>query len=310
MLARLTCLLAVVLSGSVVASAAHADTPACPAVSVTTVLRASEPVLDWSENVGFDADGNLWVARVVRNQLERYDAHGRRTATVAVTAPGAVRLGPDGWLYVTSGANPLYQIPGLRLGAVVRIDPAAATPVAVPFAVGLGMPNGLGFDAAGNVYVADSNWLSGVVRLRPDGTVDTAWTARAPRNFDILAGVDGYLLNGLAVSGAALYVSVSASVHGRVLRIPIEAPERASVSAQITAGFAPVPGLADDLAAVGDYLYIATAVGRLARVDLRTGQTCTITWNQPMTSVAAAPDRRDELTVGTESGDVLRVRLR
>lgn len=81
------------------------ETPACPAAAVSTVT-AGVPVLDWTENAGFDAGGALWVSRTARGVVERYDAAGAVTRSVAVELPGAVRLGPDGLLYVTTGNFP------------------------------------------------------------------------------------------------------------------------------------------------------------------------------------------------------------
>lgn len=293
---------------TLVTPAAAAPASGCTPATATTALRAATPVLDWSENVGFDRRGNLWVTRELRNEVQRYDSAGRLTATVPVTSPGAVRLGPDGMMYVASGDTPTNLLPGSRNGTVVRFDPNSAAPRPQTFVTGLGMPNGMAFDGAGNLYVADS--ASGVVRVRPDGTVDAAWTAQSPKNFDFGAGVNGYSMNGIVVQGNVLYVTVSESVTGRVLRIPIDEPSRATVVADLTLGPLHVPALPDDLAAGPDgALYVATTTGHLVRLDPRTGSHCTVLTGQPMTSVAFVPGAPDQMMVGTESGDVLRVRI-
>ncbi|MDG3014360.1 hypothetical protein [Speluncibacter jeojiensis] len=295
-------------TGVVMAAAPASAAPAggCTPATATTAIPFTTPVLDWSENVGYDAGGNLWVTRELRDEVQRYDSAGRVTATVPVTSPGAVRLGPDGLMYVASGDTPTNLLPGSRRGSVVRFDPNSPAPRPQPFVTGLGMPNGMAFDDAGNLYVADS--ASGVVRVRPDGTVDAAWTAQSPKNFDFGAGVDGYSMNGIVVQGEALYVTVSESMTGRVLRIPIDAPSRATVVANLTLGPLRVPALPDDLAAAPDgALYIATTTGQLMRLDSRTGVTCAVLSGEPMTSVAFVPGAPDQLMVGTESGDVLRV---
>ncbi|RJO79998.1 hypothetical protein D5S18_01765 [Nocardia panacis] len=274
--------------GTPVAAAA----PRCAQASVEVALPSGTPLLDWSENLVYDAQGNLWVARLYRNEVQRYDAAGALTARVPVEAPGAPRFGPDGLLYVNSGDS-LAGSGGA--GSVVRFDPAAPNPET--FATGLTMPNGAAFDAEGYLYVAAG---SGVVRIRRDGSIDRDWTDRA-----VHSGV-----NGIVVQGDALLVSANGGPLGQILRIPIADPGAASVVAQIPS---PVPGVgdfADDmiLDAAGT-LTVTTISGQLVRVDPRTGATCTILRGEPMTSAAARPDRPGELLVGTESGNILRIHL-
>jgi sugar lactone lactonase YvrE len=282
---------------------ADADTPTCAAASVTAQSRATTPGLDWAENLTFDPHGDLWVSRLLRNEVERYDAAGRVTGVVPVRSPGAIRVGPDGLMYVVSGDSPLALPPGS--GTVVRFDPASPSPRV--FATGFVMPNGLAFDGHGRVYVADSGF--GLIRLRRDGSVDQEWTSRAPKNFDAAAHVDGTSIDGIAVDRNAVYVTVLASSTGRVLRVPLDDPSNSTVAAQLTLG--PLPAGPDDLAVSPDgALYVATATGRLVRVDPRTRVTCAVAWGEPMTSVALSPAPGHPLVVGTESGDLLVIRER
>lgn len=68
-------------------------------------------------------------------------------------------FGPDGYLYVTGPTTSSYD-------AVQRISPAGEVEV---FYRGLGRPQGLAFDAAGNLYVAASlAGRRGIVRITPD----------------------------------------------------------------------------------------------------------------------------------------------
>ncbi|MEV6770848.1 hypothetical protein AB0N05_19720 [Nocardia sp. NPDC051030] len=270
---------------------ATAAEPSCTA-PVTTEISFGVPLLDWSENLGYDAAGNLWVSRTYRNEVQRYDSAGHMTATVPVQFPGAVRLGPDGLMYANSGDSPSSLLTG---SSIVRFDPNAAEPRPEVFAAGRNMVNGAAFDAEGFLYVTDS--LSGVLRIRPDGSTDDQWASRAK-----IFGA-----NGLAVIGRDLYVGVLPSLGGQILRVPIGNPEARVVAAQLNAGI--LPAFPDDLTVGPDgQIYVATALGRLARVDPNTGGSCTVYSGEPMTSVAVDPG--GDLTVGTESGDVLRVHLR
>ncbi|MEV0245308.1 hypothetical protein AB0H76_01830 [Nocardia sp. NPDC050712] len=275
--------------------AAAADpVAACASARVATALPAQTPLLDWSENVGYDGRGNLWVARIYRNEVQRYDNTGKLTATVPVAFPGAIRLGPDGLLYVVYGDAPSSAV---IPGGVVRFDPDAADPRPEVFAAGFAMPNGAAFDAAGNLYVAVTG--SGVVKVGRDGVVDQEWTARA-------AGLGA---NGIAVRGDTAYLTTNASPLGRVLSFPIDAPERRTVLADLSTG-AGIPDFADDLHVDADgVLYVATLSGQLVRIDPASGEVCSVLNTEPMTAVVPVPGRTDELLAGTERGGILRIRL-
>ncbi|NMN98824.1 SMP-30/gluconolactonase/LRE family protein [Antrihabitans stalactiti] len=258
---------------------------------MTEVLPATTPIIDWVENAAYDKQGNLWIARLRRHQVERYDSSGRLTGTVGVEYPGAIRLGQDGLLYVVYGNSQTSLLPG-KSGGVVRFDPAAPNPVPELFASGLGQANGADFDSAGYLYVADS--FAGVVRYRPDGTIDTDWTGRA-RMF----GVDG-----IAVHGNDIYVTLPFSTTGRIMRVPIDDPAHPAVAADLS------PALVPDDGTFGPdgVLYVGTGVGLVA-VDTVRQQSCTILTSEPLTSAAFVPGSDSDLMVGTYRGALLRVHL-
>ncbi|UGT64160.1 SMP-30/gluconolactonase/LRE family protein [Nocardia asteroides] len=278
-------LIAAVLAAGAAVPAAHAA-PSCPRAGVEVAVPAGVPVLDWSENLTVDAAGNLWVARLWRQQLQRYDAAGALTATVPVEYPGAPRLGPDGLLYVVFGDAP---VAGDR-GGVLRLDPAAATPVPEVVATGLTMPNGADFGADGLLYVATA---TGVVRLRADGTVDPGWSIAAPA------------ANGIAIDGDTAYLTSNGDALGRVSRAPLADPGAHTVVADLTA--AGLPDYVDDLLSHDGALYAATLTGRLVRVDPATGGSCAVLGTQPLTALAADPARPDTLLASTEAGSILRI---
>ncbi|GAA3723182.1 SMP-30/gluconolactonase/LRE family protein [Gordonia hankookensis] len=280
--------------------------PRCPAVSVTTAAE-SPSLTGWAENLTFDDRGNLWVSRVLDNTVERFDPAGHRTAAVHVVAPGAIRTGPDGLLYIASGDTTLNMIPGSpRLGTIVRLDPSRPRPAAEVFATGLGMPNGMDFDDAGFLYVADGNL--GVLRIDRRGVIDTSWSRRAPKNLALSPTVNGTSTNGIVVLGANLYVTLTMSLTGRILRVPIGDPGAVSVAADVTR---PVPGVLDDLVALDDRtLAVTMTTGQIATVDLPNRSVCVAGVGRPVTAIAQRPGRPDLLVVGTESGALLAVSAR
>ncbi|MFI6040609.1 SMP-30/gluconolactonase/LRE family protein [Nocardia sp. NPDC051321] len=276
--------------------AAAAPIASCAPALAATAVPAGIPVLDWSENVGYDVAGNLWVSRVYRNVVQRYDRSGALTATVPVDFPGAVRSGPDGLLYVVYGDTPTSLV---SPGGVVRFDPTAADPKPEVFVSGVRtMPNGAAFDEDGYLYLGAS--LSGVIRVRPDGTIDTGWTDQAPKGS----------ANGVVVRDRTLYVTTNGGPLGRILRIPIDAPGDTSVVADVSSPVAGMPDFTDDLIVdSAGILYVTTVFGQLVRVDPATGAACAVLSGAPMTSVVATPGQPDQLIAGTEGGTVLRIQL-
>ncbi|MFQ6327213.1 SMP-30/gluconolactonase/LRE family protein [Nocardia sp. CWNU-33] len=287
-------LVAVACGGVATPSTAAAEPiAACAPAQAATAVPAGVPILDWSENVGYDAQGNLWVSRLYRNEVQRYNSSGALTGRVPVEYPGAVRLGPDGLLYVVYGDSPTSV---LRPGGVVRFDPTAADPKPETFVSGFTMPNGAAFDQAGNLYVAAT---SGVIRIGRDGVVDTEWTARATTA----------TANGIVVRDRSLYLTSNGNPLGRVLRMSIDDPSDRSVVADLSSTLPGIPDFADDLVDRDGILYVTTISGQLVRIDPDTNAACAVLTDQPMTSVAAVPGHLDELLAGTEGGAILRIRL-
>lgn len=267
---------------------------ACAPALAATAVPAGVPMLDWSENVGYDAQGNLWVSRLYRNEVQRYDRSGALTATVPVEFPGAVRNGPDGLLYVVYGDSPTSAI---RPGGVVRFDPAAVNPEPEVFVSGFTFPNGAAFDETGDLYVAST---AGVIRVRRDGSIDTAWTEKAAK-----LGA-----NGIVAQGRSLYVTANGGPLGQILRISIDDPGNQTVVANLASPLPGVPDFADDLLiGADDILYVTTLSGQLVRIDPVSGVSCAVLSGEPLTSVVATPGQPNELLAGTEGGAVLRVQL-
>ncbi|WP_051178675.1 SMP-30/gluconolactonase/LRE family protein [Nocardia concava] len=299
---------ALLAAATTLAGPAAADSPATTAESCSTAkvamgLPTRAPLLDWSENLAFGQRGDIWIARSLRNVVERYDHDGRLVASVPVTGPGAVRLGSDGLLYVTYGNSPIAG--AAKQGGVVRFDPEAPAPQPEVFVSGLGQANGAAFDRDGNLYVADTS-TNTVERIHADGTVDADWTERA-RN--ALAAM-GSGADGVVADGDVLYVTLLESSTARVVAMPIADPGLTSVAVDLAPAPLSPPLLPDDLAIGADgALYIATGTGQLVRADPIAHTSCTLLSIEPLTSVAVNPDDTRTLILGTENGDVAKTRV-
>ena len=136
-----------------------------------TVYRVSpfHEVVPFARNLGvatsiaFDRVGRMYVGDRT-GTIHRVNGVGEADVW-ALLEPSVsayhMAFGPDGYLYVTGPTVSSFD-------AVMRVDPDGRTSV---FYRGLGRPQGLAFDRAGNLYVAASlRGRRGIVRISPDGS--------------------------------------------------------------------------------------------------------------------------------------------
>lgn len=115
--------------------------------------------------LAFDNAGNLYVGD--RTGTIFKISPDRQIFVFATIEPSVsayhLAFGPDGNLYITGPTTSSFD-------SVYRVSPDGAVN---RFYRGLGRPQGLAFDTAGNLYVAASlSGHRGVVRLTPDGEAD------------------------------------------------------------------------------------------------------------------------------------------
>jgi sugar lactone lactonase YvrE len=113
--------------------------------------------------IAFDAEGELYVGDR-SGTIFKIDRQ-RNTFVFATLEPSIaayhLAFGPDGFLYVAGPSTSSFD-------TIWRISP---TGVVEPFFRGLGRPQGLAFEATGDLLVAASyRGRRGIIRIQPDGT--------------------------------------------------------------------------------------------------------------------------------------------
>lgn len=291
------------------ASAAHAQAgpsvtqAPCAGTTVQANVFTSAPDA-WFENLGFDGRGGMWVSQIGPNRIVRFNSAGASGAQVPAPYPGGIALGRDGLMYADYGDDPVSGSLQLGEAGVIRFDPRRAGPTPSNFVSGLQMANGAAFDSAGNLYVSDT--VNGLItRIRPDGSIDTAWSNAA----------DLPSANGLAVSGRYLYATVTDDTDSSIYRIPLSDPAARTRVAQLGIGGGAAPKILDDLAIGRDgRLYVTSGTGELLRVNPSTGAACLLYSGPPLTSARfafhfAPFDPRTDLFVTSELGEVIHLHL-
>ncbi len=133
-------------------------------VSESAIMTVYVEGMGVATGIAFDAEGNLFVGD--RSGTVFKISKNRQIYVFATLEPSVaayhLAFGPDGYLYVTGPTTSSYD-------CVYRIAPSGEVET---FFRGLGRPQGLAFDADGNLYVAAS-WRGqkGIVRLTPNAEI-------------------------------------------------------------------------------------------------------------------------------------------
>ena len=288
----------------------------CPSVtaSVSLFRPRGVPYRDWREELAFDGHGGMWVSPIQASGVERYDPSGHVTETVPVAGPGGLVTGPDGLIYANTTGGPAGT-------GVVRFDPTLAHPTPSVVVSGLPGVNASTFDVAGNLYVSTEGSAPSVLRVRRDGSRDTAWERAA----------GFYGANGVAVAGSNLFAAISFDQRSPIELVPLADPHTHHTFAQLSFGalsrepavHQPDPsapllpkGLDDITVAPDGQLYVVAFVtGELLRVNPATGQSCVVVSGLVTPTAVKFPvafgsfDPVHDLFVTEATGGIVRVHI-
>ncbi|MFE0130626.1 SMP-30/gluconolactonase/LRE family protein [Streptomyces sp. NPDC059037] len=281
-------------------AARTATAPCAEQGRVEVFRKGGVPLLDWRENLEFDGRGTLWVTHLMEHRVEGYAPDGTLRTSFPLNGPGGIERGPDSMMYVNYGANPLTSV--LTGGGVVRFDPTAAQPKPEKFVDGLSGINGLAVDADGNFYLS-REMSTGIIKIRPDGTRDEAWTRAA----------DLFGTNGLEIVGDQLYSTSIIDATSSIVRTPLNNPAGRTTVTSLTPNPLDIKVLDGLTSFDGDLLVVGFRSGELIRVDPATGRSCVLVSGLHLPSSVRVPrgfgdhDPRRELFVVETSGRIVKV---
>ena len=190
------------------------------AAALLTLLTFDRAAGQTPESVAITTDGTAYVSLAFAGQIRRITPNGSQ-ATLTMPTAGGITVGVaidahhDNDLDVAvRSADPnaagIWRVPRVGFDRPTRI---AALPT-------VSFPNGVTFDADGNLYVADSD-LGRIWRLARGASQATVW-AQGPLLSPTGESFQGFELpgaNGLKIRGKTLYVSNTSTQ--TIIAIPI-----------------------------------------------------------------------------------------
>jgi hypothetical protein len=151
-----------------------------PGGTITTFAPGLVPT-----GLAFDQAGNLFAGDRTTNSIFRYTPSGDRTTFTSGIAANYLAFDRSGNLFVSIAGTTAGT------GSIVKFTPGG---VQSPFAAGLNSPQGLAFDGAGNLFVAELT-TGNILKFTPTGARSTFTTvAASPRS--LVFDRDGNLFAG------------------------------------------------------------------------------------------------------------------
>jgi sugar lactone lactonase YvrE len=232
------------------------------AAPLRTIVAFDPAARETPENLALARNGTIYVSLAFASEIRRIGPDGSRTSLTIPTRGGitvgvAIDRHHDGDLDVAVRSADPATAGICRVSADTFADPTriAALPTN-------SFPNGIAFDAAGNLYVADSNL--GIIWRIPRGSSQASVWSESPLLAPTGASFMNFTLpgaNGIKVRGSLVYVSNTATEN--ILTIPILSDRSAGTIGVRFTGIQ-----ADDFAfaANGDLYVTENPLSKLVRV--------------------------------------------
>lgn len=224
---------------------------AAAAAALRTVVAFDPAAKETPENLAIADDGTIYVSLAFASEIDRIAPDGAQSR-LAIPTMGGITVGVAIDRHA-DGLDIAVRSPDPAAAGIWRVPLASfANPTRIAALPPSSFPNGIAFDPAGNLYIADSN-LGVIWRLAPGASQATVWT-QSPLLAPTGASFMGFPLpgaNGIKVRDRRVYVSNTSTAS--ILTIPIRPDGQAG---QVAVKFTGIE--ADDFAfAVNGDLYVA-----------------------------------------------------
>ncbi len=212
-MARMTIWLAVTLAVTLVFAAGAGAAP------LRTVVAFNPAAQETPENLAIAGDGTIYVSLAFASEIDRIASDGVQSK-LPIPTDGGITVG----VAVDRPANSLdiaVRSPDPVAAGIWRVALGGfAHPIRIAALPTGAFPNGIAFDSAGNLYIADSN-LGVIWRLAPGASQATRWsecpllapTGASFMNFPLPGA------NGIKVRHRRVYVSNTST--DTIVNIPI-----------------------------------------------------------------------------------------
>ncbi len=189
------------------------------AAPLQTVVAFNPAANETPENLAIARDGTIYVSLAFASEIRRIAPDGaQRTLTIPTMGGITVGVAIDRHAH---GLDVAVRSPDPAAAGIWRVPLAGfADPTRIAALPTSSFPNGITFDPAGNLYIADSN-LGVIWRLAPGASQATTWS-ESPLLAPTGAGFMNFPLpgaNGIKVRHSRVYVSNTST--DNILTIPI-----------------------------------------------------------------------------------------
>lgn len=195
-------------------------TPNAAAAPLQTLVGFDRAAGQTPENLAIDRDGTIYISLAFASQILRISPDGTQT-TLALPTAGGITVGVAIDHRNGGGLDVAVRSQDDSAAGIWRVSTATFDrPVRIAALPAQSFPNGITFDAHGNLYVADST-LARIWRLAPGASQAEVWAA-GPLLAPTGASFMGFPLpgaNGIKLRQDIVYVSNTATKN--ILTIPI-----------------------------------------------------------------------------------------